>query len=93
MSLLQGAFIQTIFAQPQISDPQMKVEVAVQGLTSPTMAFLNATDILVLEKNGNVRKVTNGVLQEKPVLQITYKRRAKGDYLVLLQMVKTCFFI
>ena len=34
------------------------------------MAFLNGTDILVLEKDGNVRRVTNGMLQEKPVLQV-----------------------
>ena len=67
ISILQGALIQNTFAQPQISDPQLKVDIVAKGLTSPaTMAFLNTTDILVLEKDGNVRRVTNGMLQEKP---------------------------
>ena len=61
ISVLQGVLIQNTFAQPQISDPQLNLEVVAKGLTSPTtMAFLNTTDILVLEKDGNVRRVTNG---------------------------------
>ena len=69
ISFLQTTFIQYTFAQPQINDPKLKVEVSAKGLNSPTtMAFLNATDMLVLEKDGNIRRVTNGVLAEKPVL-------------------------
>jgi glucose/arabinose dehydrogenase len=71
LSVLQCAFSQYTVAQPQISDPQLKIDVVAKDLNSPTsMAFLNTTDILVLEKDGNVRRVTNGILQEKPVLHL-----------------------
>lgn len=81
-SLLQGAIINNTFAQPQISDPQLKVELVAQGLSSPTtMAFLNVTEILVLEKDGNVRRVTNGVLQEKPVLQVKVRTESERGLL------------
>ena len=71
LSSLLCAFSQHTFAEPQIRDPQLKIDVVTKGLISPTsMSFLNATDILVLEKDGNVKRVTNGVLQEKPVLQV-----------------------
>ena len=71
LSSLLCAFSQHTFAEPQIRDPQLKIDVVTKGLISPTsMSFLNATDILVLEKDGNIKRVTNGVLQEKPVLQV-----------------------
>ena len=94
ISILQGALIQNTFAQPQISDPQLKVDIVAKGLTSPTtMAFLNGTDILVLEKDGNVRRVTNGILQEKPVLQVKVQTESERGLLGIAQMVKTYFFI
>ena len=42
------------------------------GLDFPTtMAFLGPDDFLILEKNtGNVKRVTNGVLLEKPLLHV-----------------------
>jgi glucose/arabinose dehydrogenase len=41
------------------------------SLNQPTsMAFLADNDFLILEKGGNVRRVTNGVLQGTPVLSI-----------------------
>jgi glucose/arabinose dehydrogenase len=71
LSILEISVFQNSFAEPQIKDPKLKVETVTNGLTSPTtMAFLNGTNILILEKDGNVRRVTNGVLQEKPVLQV-----------------------
>ena len=82
ISILQGALIQNTFAQPQISDPQLKVDIVAKGLTSPTtMAFLNTTDILVLEKDGNVRRVTNGLLQDKPVLQVRVQTESERGLL------------
>jgi glucose/arabinose dehydrogenase len=58
--------------QPSIvSDTALKIEPAVEGLSSPTsMAFLDENNIIVLEKEGNVRLVANGILQEQPILQI-----------------------
>ena len=34
------------------------------------MAFLDDNNILVLEKDGSVRLVSNGVMQDTPVLQV-----------------------
>ncbi|MFI5424875.1 MAG: PQQ-dependent sugar dehydrogenase [Nitrososphaerales archaeon] len=66
------ATIQYVSAQPMIvNDPTLKVESVVSGLSSPTsMAFLNGNNILVLEKDGNVRLVSNGELQQQPILHV-----------------------
>src|SRR5688572_1298389 len=52
--------------QPIINDPNLQVEIFVEGLSFPTsMAFIDKNNILVLEKEeGTVRLVSNGVLQE-----------------------------
>jgi aldose sugar dehydrogenase len=62
----------TALAAPSITkDPNLKVETLVNGLDSPTsMAFIDNNNILVLDKVGQVRLVSNGVLQDKPVLQV-----------------------
>jgi aldose sugar dehydrogenase len=59
------------YAQPSVSDTSLNVESIIEGLSSPTsMAFLDNNNILVLEKEGQVRLVSNGALQEQPVLQV-----------------------
>jgi len=65
--------VSTALAAPSITkDPNLKVETVVTGLSSPTsMAFIDNTNLLVLEKSGQVRLVSNGVLQGKPVLQVS----------------------
>src|ERR671923_1383527 len=71
-SLLVGYF-NSAYAQPVFKDSNLKAELLVEeGLSSPTsMAFLDGNNILVLEKNsGQVRLVSNGVLQEEPVLKL-----------------------
>ena len=63
--------IQTAYAQASISDNTLNVEAAVEGLSSPTsMVFLDDNNILVLEKEGSIRLVSNGILQEQPILQV-----------------------
>ncbi|HEU4447904.1 MAG TPA: PQQ-dependent sugar dehydrogenase [Nitrososphaeraceae archaeon] len=63
--------IQTAYAQASISDNALNVEAAVEGLSSPTsMVFLDDNNILVLEKEGSIRLVSNGILQEQPILQV-----------------------
>jgi len=58
------------FAQ-SVNDQSLKVESFVEGLNSPTsMAFLDSNNILVLEKDGLVRLISNGQLQPQPVLEI-----------------------
>jgi glucose/arabinose dehydrogenase len=66
-----GPVIQTAYAQPTINDPNLSAEAVVAGLSFPTsMAFLDENNFLILEKEGSVRLVSNGVLQDTPVLQI-----------------------
>jgi aldose sugar dehydrogenase len=63
--------VQMALAQPYTNESTFNVEPAVEGLSSPTsMAFLDDNNLLVLEKGGNVSLVSNGVLQEQPILQI-----------------------
>ncbi|HEY1374651.1 MAG TPA: PQQ-dependent sugar dehydrogenase [Candidatus Binatia bacterium] len=59
------------FAAPSVVDPSLRVKEIVSGLNFPTtMAFVGANDVLVLEKNGNVMRVLDGVLQPDPVLDL-----------------------
>jgi glucose/arabinose dehydrogenase len=60
-----------VFAQGQLNDPSLTIQTMIDGLVSPTrLAFLDNNNILLLEKEGNVRLISNGVLQSEPVLQI-----------------------
>jgi aldose sugar dehydrogenase len=70
---LVGLFSVAVVGRAQtLVDPQIQVQVVVSGLTAPTtMAFIGTNDILVLEKNtGQVRRITGGVLQTNPVLDV-----------------------
>ena len=54
-----------------VNDQSLNVEAFVEGLNSPTsMAFLDSNNIVVLEKDGQVRLVSNGQLQPQPILEI-----------------------
>ena len=56
-------------AQPSISVPSSTAELVLDGLSSPTsIAFLDENNILLLEKEGSVRLISNGQLQPEPVL-------------------------
>lgn len=60
-----------VFAQPSISESRLAAELVLDGLSSPTsIAFLDENNILLLEKEGNVRLISNGQLQPQPVLQL-----------------------
>jgi aldose sugar dehydrogenase len=62
---------QTAYGQASVSDSALSIEAALEGLSSPTsMVFVDDSNILVLEKEGSVRLVSNGILQEQPVLQV-----------------------
>lgn len=66
-----NSLIQTIYAQPSVTDTSLNVEAAIEGLSSPTsMVFQDENNILVLEKEGNIRLIANDILQEQPILQI-----------------------
>jgi aldose sugar dehydrogenase len=58
-------------AQPSITAPSLTAELVLDGLASPTsIAFLDENNILMLEKAGSVRLISNGQLQPEPVLQL-----------------------
>jgi glucose/arabinose dehydrogenase len=58
--------------KPVMSDQNLKAELVVQGLKSPTsMAFLGPNDFLVLEKNkGTVQRIVNGVMLAEPLIDL-----------------------
>ena len=74
LSLILSLYISSSFpalAQPSISVPNLTAELVLDGLSSPTsIAFLNENNILLLEKEGSVRLISNGQLQPEPVLQL-----------------------
>jgi glucose/arabinose dehydrogenase len=81
----------TVLAAPSITkDPNLKVETLINGLDSPTsMAFIDNNNILVLEKGGQVRLVSNGVLQDKPVLQVSVDTASERGLLGIAIMNST----
>jgi hypothetical protein len=50
------------------------------------MAFLDNHNILVLEKDGNVRLVSNGQLQPQPVLQVSVDTKSERGLLGIAVM-------
>jgi aldose sugar dehydrogenase len=65
------AYSNNAFADPTLKDPTLKVEKYVSGLTFPTsMVFLDNSKLLVLEKGGNVRLVSDGTLEAQPILSL-----------------------
>lgn len=64
-------FLQTE-SNPSVTDPSLKVELVVSGIELPTtMAFLGPDDLIVLEKEkGTVLRVTNGIVSNKPLLDV-----------------------
>ena len=55
----------------QVQNSGLRVELVTEGLSSPTsMDFVDNNNILVLEKDGLVRLISNGVLQKHPPLKV-----------------------
>lgn len=70
-----------VFAQ-SINDQNLNVESFVEGLNSPTsMAFLDSDNILVIEKDGIVKLISNGQLQSQPVLEIPVNTQSERGLL------------
>jgi aldose sugar dehydrogenase len=61
----------------------LKIELVTEGLSFPTsISFVDDDKILVLEKNtGLVRLISDGVLQEKPVLKLPVDTKAERGLL------------
>ncbi|MGZ5511426.1 MAG: hypothetical protein ACXWFC_13290, partial [Nitrososphaeraceae archaeon] len=55
----------------KVYDPNLKIELVANGFDFPTtMAFLGPDDFLILEKSGAVKRVTDGVIVEKPLIEV-----------------------
>jgi glucose/arabinose dehydrogenase len=65
----------------------LKVQEVVQGISFPTsMAFIDSSNLLILEKDGLVRLVSNGILQKQPVLKIPVDSAAERGLLGITTM-------
>ena len=57
--VFSGPYIPKVNAQPSIIDSALNVKAVVEGLSSPTsMTFLDNNNMLILEKTGQVRLVS-----------------------------------
>src|SRR5688500_3046391 len=69
-NLINIGFAEQIF----VKDDNLKVELVVEGLNSPTsMAFLGSNDILVLEKQGKIQRIIGSDILTDPALDVTNK--------------------
>ena len=72
---------------PQVKDPKLAVEEVIDGLNMPTtMAFLGKDDFLILQKNGSLVRVIDGVVSDKTRLDVPV---VKGFYQGLLGIAIT----
>ena len=71
------------FGEPVLKDPDLVIEKFVSGIccNPTTMAFVG-DDILILEQEtGKVRLIRDGIMQEKPVLDVNVKGKAEQGLL------------
>ena len=68
---------------PVIKDKSLAIEVVATGIEFPaSMSFLDKDDILVTEKNsGMVKRIINGTILEKPVLNVDINNYWEGGLL------------
>ena len=66
-----------------VKDPNLKVELVLDGLELPTsMAFLGPDDILVLEKDkGTVQRIVNGKMLPEPILDVNVANKSERGML------------
>ena len=62
--------------EARLRNPNLNIEVVANGIESPTsMAFLGPDDILLLEQEGTVQRIVNGVMLEEPILDVYVNAR------------------
>ena len=81
-----------LYAQPSVKDPNLKVEAFVSGIASPTsMLFVDENNILVLEKDGNVRLISNGMLQSQPLVSLSVDNKNERGLLGIEKVGENVF--
>lgn len=77
---------------PYISNPEdfkLNIRPYVEGLSLPTsMTFVDNNTIMALEKDGNVRLISNGVLQKEPILKVEVDTEAERGLLGIAALRK-----
>ena len=69
-------------------DTTLRIEPVTNGLCSPTsMSFVDNMNLLVLEKNGQVRLISNGVLQNQPLLRVSVNTTAERGLLGIATLI------
>jgi glucose/arabinose dehydrogenase len=65
-----------------IADPKLTTEVVSEGLKFPTsMVFLGPNDFLVLEKDGTVQRIVNGIKSTTPLIDLDVAKYEDGGLL------------
>lgn len=68
-------------AEPLFNDLTLKYEIIAEGLMNPTgIVFIN-NDILIAEKEGNIRLLTNQQLDEKPIHEFSVNTKSERGLL------------
>ena len=80
------------FGEPVLKDKDLAAKKFVQDLSQPTTMAFVGDDILVLQKNdGKVRLVRDGVLQEKPVLDVNVSNDSERGLLGITTASSTVY--
>jgi glucose/arabinose dehydrogenase len=75
---------------PNLKDPDsiLRIDLVTKGLSSPTsMSVVDNKNLLVLEKNGQVRLISNGVLQKQPLLTLSVNTTAERGLLGIATLI------
>jgi glucose/arabinose dehydrogenase len=68
-------------AEPLFNDPTLKYEIIAEGLMNPTgIVFIN-NNILIAEKEGNIRLLSNQQLDEKPIHEFSVNTKSERGLL------------
>jgi glucose/arabinose dehydrogenase len=80
------------FGIPSLKDEELVVTKFVQNLSLPTTMAFVGDDILVLQKNdGKVRLIRDGVLEEKPVLDVNVSNNSERGLLGITTIGSTVY--
>ncbi|MEM2141383.1 PQQ-dependent sugar dehydrogenase [Nitrososphaera sp.] len=78
---------------PRLSDPSLKVEKVVEGLSAPTSMVFVGDDMIITQKNdGNVRLVVDGTLQRQPALTFDVENASERGLLGVAYSENRVFF-
>ncbi|MGQ0637817.1 MAG: PQQ-dependent sugar dehydrogenase [Nitrososphaerota archaeon] len=80
------------FGEPILKDDTLVVKKFVSDLSRPTTMTFVDNEILVLQKDdGKVRLISNGVLQEKPVLDVSVSNDSERGLLGIITVDSTVY--